>query len=153
MKRPLTLCLGGLALSAGLALAADHDTEFHLDELLTSDAQYQQTWHRLVEDEERLPEWVINLTGTAPPMRALSEDGDQYLVGALCEPHDCASQRLYVAFSWDKQQAYGLYVQVPGNLPADRAPSRHASYRWLGEPDEGMRQLLDEQLRADPNWF
>ncbi|MBM7062572.1 inhibitor of vertebrate lysozyme family protein [Pseudomonas sp. UL073] len=154
MKRLLSLGLGGLALGVSLtAAAADHDTQFRVNELPASDPKYLRTWQQLVEDEERLPEWIINLSGTATPMQALEEDDEQYLVGELCEAHDCAHQRLYVAFSWDKAHAYALYVQLPANLPADKAPSRHASYRWLGEPDAGIKQLLDEQLKADPNWY
>ena len=80
-----------------------------------------------------------------------SKDG-KYLVGRLCDEQDCFHQRLYVAFSWDKDKVYALYVQVPQGMPADKAPSRHASFRWLGEPDEEQKRLLDEQLRADPDW-
>jgi hypothetical protein len=143
------LLLGGSA----AALAANTDGQFRLNELLTSDPAYQQSWQQLVQEESRLPEWVINLNGVAPPMQALDDDGDKYLVGQLCEAHNCFNQRLYVAFSWDKDDAYALYVQLPDGLPTDRAPSQHASLRWLGEPDEATQQLLQEQLKSDPNWY
>ncbi|CAN7358979.1 inhibitor of vertebrate lysozyme family protein [Pseudomonas sp. LjRoot71] len=143
------LLLGGSA----AALAANTDGQFRLNELLTSDPAYQQSWQQLVQEESRLPEWVINLNGVAPPMQALDDDGDKYLVGQLCEAHNCFNQRLYVAFSWDKDDAYALYVQLPDGLPTDRAPSQHATLRWLGEPDEATRQLLEEQLKSDPNWY
>ncbi len=143
------LLLGGSA----AALAANTDGQFRLNELLTSDPAYQKSWQQLVQEESRLPEWVINLNGVAPPMQALDDDGDKYLVGQLCEAHNCFNQRLYVAFSWDKDDAYALYVQLPDGLPTDRAPSQHATLRWLGEPDEATRQLLEEQLKSDPNWY
>lgn len=143
------LLLGGSA----AALAANTDGQFRLNELLASDPAYQQSWQQLVQEESRLPEWVINLNGVAPPMQALDDDGDKYLVGQLCEAHNCFNQRLYVAFSWDKDDAYALYVQLPDGLPTDRAPSQHATLRWLGEPDEATRQLLEEQLKSDPNWY
>lgn len=143
------LLLGGSA----AALAANTDGQFRLNELLTSDPAYQQSWQQLVQEESRLPEWVINLNGIASPMQGVDDDGDKYLVGQLCEAHNCFNQRLYVAFSWDKDDAYALYVQLPDGLPTDRAPSQHASLRWLGEPDEATQQLLQEQLKSDPNWY
>ncbi|MBP5127114.1 Ivy family c-type lysozyme inhibitor, partial [Pseudomonas protegens] len=44
-------------------------------------------------------------------------------------------------------------VDVPAGLPADKSPTRHANYRFLGKPDDGMQALLQEQLRKDPNWY
>lgn len=143
------LLLGGSA----AASAADTDAEFRLNELLASDPQFQEAWRDLVEDESRLPEWVMNLSGVAPPMQALEDDGDKYLVGHLCETQDCYNQRLYVAFTWDKDDAYALYVQLPAGLPADKSPSNHATLRWLGDPDDGVKTLLEEQLKSDPNWY
>lgn len=145
---------GALLLGASLAAqAADTDAELRLNELLSTDEQYRETWRETLEDEERLPEWLMNLSGKAEPMQALEEDGERYLVGQLCEPQQCFQQRLYVAFSWDKERAYALWVQLPSGLPADKSPNRHASLRWLGEPDEGLQRLLKEQLKADPNWY
>ncbi|BAN45819.1 hypothetical protein PCA10_00870 [Metapseudomonas resinovorans NBRC 106553] len=95
----------------------------------------------------------MNLSGTAPPMKAVDDEDDKFLVGELCQAGNCSNQRLYVAFSWNKDDAWALYVQVPDGLPSDKAPSRHASYRWLGEPDQSVRRMLDEQLKADPNWY
>ena len=160
--KPLLRYVGALMLGASVTLAAhaadtaDTDGLFRLNELLSTDAEFRDTWQQLLEDEERLPEWVTNLSGQAEPMKVLMEDGDKYLVGPLCDPAQCFQQRLYVAFGWDDkdvQRAYALWVQVPKGLPADKSPSRHATYRWLGEPDEGMQALLKEQLKADPNWY
>ncbi|MFI8746287.1 inhibitor of vertebrate lysozyme family protein [Pseudomonas sp. NPDC077186] len=143
------LLLGG----ALAAQAADRDATFHPGELLSSDDGYRAAWQELVEDEQRLPDWLLNLSGPSTPMQAVESANDRFLVGQLCEAHNCFNQRLYLAFDWDKDNAYALYVQVPENLPEDRAPSEHASLRWLGEPDEEVRRLLEEQLRSDPNWF
>lgn len=73
---------------------------------------------------------------------------------ALCEAQDkCTYKRLIVAFSWDKDDAYGMLVEVPEGLPKDKSPTRHAQYRWLGKPDDGMKTMLQEQLKRDPNWY
>ena len=47
----------------------------------------------------------------------------------------------------------GMLVEVPEGLPSDKSPTRHAQYRWLGEPDDGMKAMLQEQLKRDPNWY
>ncbi|MEW6463927.1 inhibitor of vertebrate lysozyme family protein [Ectopseudomonas khazarica] len=139
---------GGLA-----AQAADRDASFHPGELLTSNAEYREAWQDLVRDEQRLPEWLMNLSGLSTPMQAMEAESDRFLVGQVCEAHNCFNQRVYVAFEWEDDDAYALYVQVPDGLPEDRAPSEHASLRWLGDPDEEVRELLEEQLRSDPNWY
>jgi len=46
-----------------------------------------------------------------------------------------------------------MLVDVPAGLPPGKSPTRHANYRFLGKPDDGMQALLQEQLRKDPNWY
>lgn len=144
------LLLGGSA----MAIAAN-DGQARVNELLSSDPQYRETWEGVVKKEERLPEWVMNLSGTPDQqMNAVTEDGDKYLVGPLCESADkCMNHRLIVAFSFDKKDAYAMLVDVPEGLPADKSPTRHATYRFLGKPDQGMQNLLMETLKKDPNWY
>ncbi|QJP93076.1 inhibitor of vertebrate lysozyme family protein [Pseudomonas fluorescens] len=144
------LLLGGSA----MAMAAN-DGQTRVNELLSSDPQYRETWEGVVKKEERLPEWVMNLSGTPDQqMNAVTEDGDKYLVGPLCESQDkCLNHRLIVAFSFDKKHAYAMLVDVPEGLPADKSPTRHATYRFLGKPDQGMQNLLMETLKKDPNWY
>ncbi|MFM9384829.1 inhibitor of vertebrate lysozyme family protein [Pseudomonas sp. UV AK001] len=144
------LLLGGSA----MAMAAN-DGQTRVNELLSSDPHYRETWEGVVKKEERLPEWVMNLSGAPDQqMNAVTEDGDKYLVGPLCESQDkCLNHRLIVAFSFDKKHAYAMLVDVPEGLPADKSPTRHATYRFLGKPDQGMQDLLMETLKKDPNWY
>ena len=58
--------LGG----SGLVMAAN-DGQSRANELLSADPQYRQTWQGVVKKEERLPEWVLNLSGTAEQMNAV----------------------------------------------------------------------------------
>jgi hypothetical protein len=147
------LALTLLMSSSALVMAAN-DGQSRVNELLSSDPEYRQTWSGVVKKEERLPDWVINLSGSSEQMSAVTENGDGYLVGPLCETQDtCTSKRLIVAFSLDKKDAYAMLVEVPAGLPADKSPTRHADYRFLGKPDEGMQGLLKEQLKKDPNWY
>ena len=143
------LLLGGSAM-----VMAANDGQARVNELFSTDPQYLETWQGVVKKEERLPDWVMNLTGDAEQMNAVEEDGDQYLVGPLCESKaTCLNNRLIVAVSFDKNHAYAMLVEVPAGLPADKSPTRHANYRFLGKPDQGMQELLMEQLKKDPNWY
>ncbi len=156
MSRLLRNAVAGvLMMSATAAALAANDGHQRVDQLLGSDAEYRESWQDAVKGEERLPDWVLNLTGSSPQqMSAVTEDGNKYLVGPLCEAAEkCTYKRLIVAFSWDKDDAYGMLVEVPEGLPSDKSPTRHAQYRWLGEPDDGMKALLQEQLKQDPNWY
>ena len=147
----LTLAL--MTGASAMAMAAN-DGQTRVNELLSSDPEYRDTWSGVVKKEERLPDWVINLSGTSEQMNAVTEDGDKYLVGPLCETQDtCINKRLIVAFSLNKAHAYAMLVEVPAGLPKDKSPTRHADYRFLGKPDEGMQGLLKEQLKKDPNWY
>ncbi|WP_236180005.1 MULTISPECIES: inhibitor of vertebrate lysozyme family protein [Pseudomonas] len=154
MKGLKTLAAALLLGGSAMAMAAN-DGQARVNELLSSDPQYRETWEGVVKKEERLPEWVMNLSGTPDQqMNAVTEDGDKYLVGPLCESADkCLNHRLIVAFSFDKKDAYAMLVDVPEGLPADKSPTRHATYRFLGKPDQGMQDLLMETLKKDPNWY
>lgn len=144
------LLLGGGA----TAMAANNDGQARANELLNSDPQYRDTWTKVVKKEERLPEWVMNLSGASEQMNAVEENGGKYLVGPLCETQQtCLNKRLIVAFSFNKKDAYAMLVEVPAGLPADKSPTRHADYRFLGKPNQGMQDLLMEQLKKDPNWY
>jgi hypothetical protein len=145
----------GLSIAASTMAMAANDGQARVNELLSSSSEYRNTWKSVVKSEERLPEWILNLSGISPEqMSAVPENGKNYLVGPLCETADsCKSGRLLVAFSMDKDDAYALYVQVPAGLPADKSPTRHATYRFLGKPDDGMQAMLMEQLKKDPNWY
>lgn len=151
----LRAALAAALLGGSAAVMAANDGQLRADQVLGSDPEYREAWQDAIKDEERLPDWVINLTGSAQQqMSAVTEDGDQYLVGPLCETADnCTYKRLIVAFSWDKEDAYGMLVEVPEGLPSDKSPTRHADYRWLGKPDDGMKKMLQEQLKRDPKWY
>jgi hypothetical protein len=155
-SRSLNALVAAVLLSgSAMVVAANNDGQARANELLSSSPEYRTTWAAVVKKEERLPDWVINLSGTSEQqMSAVTEKGDQYLVGPLCETDKkCLNERLIVAFSFDKKDAYAMLVEVPEGLPADKSPTRHADYRFIGKPDEGMRKLLQEQLKRDPNWY
>jgi len=150
--------ISGLVLAVAVATAipamADNDGQERAGNLIATDTEYREAWQDAVGKQERLPDWVLNLSGASSAMKAVTEGGDKYLVGQVCEKaDDCLHDRVIVAFSWNKSKAYVLWVSVPAGLPQDKSPSRHASYKWMGNPDEGMQALLTEQLKSDPQWY
>lgn len=155
MRTSLHSLTAALLMGGSTLVMAANDGQARVNELLSSDPEYRQTWTSVVEKEERLPDWVINLSGASEQqMTATTEEGKPFIVGPLCETADsCKSKRLILAFSLDKDDAYAMLVEVPAGLPSDKSPTRHATYRFLGKPDEGMKKLLDEELRKDPNWY
>ena len=107
------LLLGGVLAAQG----ADRDTAFHPAELLRGNAEYREAWRKLVEDEQRLPDWLVSLSGQSSPVQALEAGDERYLVGQVCAPDNCFNQRVYVAFEWEDDKAYALQVQLPERLP------------------------------------
>ncbi len=155
MRTAIPALAAALLMGGSAAALAANDGQTRASELLQSSPEYRQAWTSLVQKEERLPDWVMNLSGTSEQMTATTEDGDRYLVGPLCETAEtCRSKRLIVAAGMDdKEDMYAMLVEVPAGLPSDKSPTRHADYRFLGKPDEGMQKLLQEQLKNDPNWY
>ncbi len=62
---------GGLA-----AQASDRDAALHPAELLRSDADCRAAWQELVANDQRRPDWLLNLDGQSTPMQA-PDAGDQ----------------------------------------------------------------------------
>lgn len=142
-------------IAAWLAIASSAVSAAEAVDLRTllANEEFRRSWQQLMQAEERIPEWIINLDGQSFPMQALEADGKRYLFGKLCEPERCSGERLFVLVDWDKDQAHALYVRLPEAMPADRAPSRHATLRWLGEPDALLQQVLQEQLAQEADWY
>ncbi|WP_407314105.1 inhibitor of vertebrate lysozyme family protein [Pseudomonas sp. nanlin1] len=155
MKSMTLKALAAAVLISASALSmAANDGEVRSNEILNSAPEYREAWQDAIAKQERLPEWVMNLSGAGQPLQTVEEDGEQYLVGPLCETEEkCKTSRLIVAFSWDKDDAYGVLVDVPAALPEGKTPSSHATYKWLGKPDEGMQAMLKEQLSKTQGWY
>ena len=55
-----------LMLGSGVAAMAANDGQVRVNQLLGTDPEYWETCQSTVKGEERLPEWVFNLSGSAP---------------------------------------------------------------------------------------
>ena len=98
MSRSLKTLAAALLLGGSAIAMAANDGQARVNALLSADPQFHDTWQGVVKKEERLPEWVMNLSGDAEQMNAVEEDGDKYLVGPLCHSQaSCTTERLIVA--------------------------------------------------------
>src|SRR5260364_30690 len=61
---------------------------------------------------------------------------------ARCANHIIAAAIVFTASS----------VTIKNTVDAIQNPSRYATYRWFGKPDDSIKAHLMGQLRADPNW-
>ncbi len=55
--------VAALLLGGGTMAMAANDGQMRVNQLLKADPQYVETWQQVVKKEERLPEWVMNLSG------------------------------------------------------------------------------------------
>lgn len=115
-------------------------------------AEYQAAWRQAVQGETALPLWVRSGQGTSAPPQRLRWQGKDYLTGMVCQPHNCGNQQLFVVFSADRRQAWGLRVMLPDNEAAMLHPSRYARFQWLGKPDNVLQALLMRQVESQPDW-
>jgi len=133
------LLLGG----AATAMAAN-DGQTRVNELLNSDPQYRETWQEVVEKEERLPEWVMNLSGDAQQMNAVEEDGDKYLVGPLCDRGVQFRQegRLRHVGRSAGGPARGQVADPPCRIPLSRQAGRWHAGLAQGTAEKGPELVL-----------
>ncbi|CAI0895595.1 inhibitor of vertebrate lysozyme family protein [Serratia entomophila] len=113
---------------------------------------YQASWQNMVKGQARLPGWARKGAGTSTPVENLSWQGQDYLIGNLCKPHDCANNFLIVAFKEDKSQAWAVRVEVENRPAAIDHPKKYASYQWLGKPNDDIKALLKKQFEDNPDW-
>lgn len=113
---------------------------------------YKTSWQKMVKGQKNLPAWARKGMGTSTPYEVIEWDGQEYKVGSLCKPHDCGNNFMWVAFSKDKKQVWGLRVSVDDKPDAWDNPSKFATYQWLGRPSESIQAMLNAQLKKDPNW-
>ncbi|HDL8286777.1 TPA: inhibitor of vertebrate lysozyme family protein [Yersinia enterocolitica] len=116
---------------------------------------YKNSWQKMVKSQKNLPAWARKGVGTSAPYAVINWEGQQYKVGRICKPHDCSNNFMWVAFSRDEKQvwqAWGMRVSVDDKPEALDAPSKFATYQWLGRPSESIQAMLKKQLEQDPNW-
>ncbi|AOJ10913.1 inhibitor of vertebrate lysozyme family protein [Burkholderia mayonis] len=135
---------------AGPAVAADEPAPTFSEAIAQS--ANRTAWKRMLAKEMRVPGWLASDNRVSSPYKREQVDGAPYLVGWMCKPHDCAANQFYGVIDEDAHRMWGMLVTLPEMPGAYDAPSKYASFRWFGKPDERMKTYLQEQLKQDPNW-
>ncbi len=146
----LAALIAGMASTAGMAAAADEPAPTFSEAITQS--VHRAEWKRMISGETRVPGWLASENRVSSPYRREQIEGASYMVGWMCKPHDCAANQFYGVIDEDAHRMWGMLVTLPETPGAYDAPSKYASFRWFGKPDERMKAYLQDQLKQDPNW-
>ncbi|ABN83803.1 conserved hypothetical protein [Burkholderia pseudomallei 668] len=146
-RAALAVTIAGIA---GAAVAADEPAPTFSEAIAQS--AHRAEWKRMISSEKRVPGWLKSDNRVSSPYRREQVEGASYLVGWMCKPHDCAANQFYGVIDEDSHRMWGMLVTLPQTPGAYDAPSKYASFRWFGKPDERMKTYLQDQLKQDPNW-
>ncbi|MCT7298031.1 inhibitor of vertebrate lysozyme family protein [Ralstonia sp. CHL-2022] len=159
MRRIVEFLILAIAIVA-IALAVPtliHASEYGIFLELTHKPGFQPAWDAMLRGEPTLPAWLRGGQGTSSEYTARATDGQTYITGDMCKPHDCPAQQIFGAFRMDTPEhanaAWAVLVEVHYPHPTDRPASAYAKLRWLGHPDEYIKALLMKNVRrANPDW-
>jgi hypothetical protein len=86
----------------------------------------------------QVPPWITDfaktLDGPPTPSAVLFAGGTLFTLAFTCKPNDCADNQLYVLFTGDGSQAWGLLVEGE-------------KQGWLGDPDEKIKETILSRLQ------
>lgn len=106
---------------------------------LVARKDYRHAWRQMFKEHPQVPSWIARADGVSAPYSRVRIDGREYIVGSLCKPHDCMSNRFYGALASDKQHAWGVLVTAVENADAS---GEMVKYRWFGEPPAAIQAYL-----------
>lgn len=129
------LCLSGVA-------SAREMKETVYD--LVSKAQYKPAWNTLFVGSKNLPGWIKKGEGVSSPCEEIKAAGGTYIVGWMCEPHNCGNHQFAVAFSKDLKKAWGMRYVLEDVPAGKQAPATKTT--WFGNPSPEIKKLLEQKL-------
>ena len=95
---------------------------------------YNKTFGNLFKGQKNIEPWlkgyIANHNGVDNPGESRIVDGKIYELYAVCKPHDCPGNFIYVLFEPGGKNAWGLFTKDDG------------SWRFFGDPDETMQAAL-----------
>ena len=108
------------------------DANSYLPDLIAKPA-YLKAWKGMLAGKS-VPPWVESFTrtqnATSAPSKPIPVGGQPYTLGWICKPHDCGDNQVYVLFTPEARQAWGLLIS-----PGDKR-------RWLGRPDPAIQAAI-----------
>lgn len=121
-----------LLLLAPVAAYAAEEEASYLPDLMAQPA-FLKAWKTMLAGET-VPPWVNSFTqtqnATSAPSKSVTVAGQPYTLGWICKPHDCGDNQLYVLFTPQARQAWGLLIS-----PGDKR-------QWLGRPDPAIQAAI-----------
>lgn len=133
-----TLVLGGIGVSANLPAGAKAMKEELF--VLLAKPQYKPAYKTLLAGHKGLQSWITLGRGVSSPCEEVTEGGATYIVGSMCEPHNCGNHQFIVVFSKDLKQAWALHYLADDN--PDIVPKKE----FFANPPANVKKLLEERL-------
>jgi len=110
------------------------DTQTMPVEHLKQDASARAAWHAVVPRKFAKMDWIYDLAGGSAPPRIMTENGQAFAVGAVCERSSCGSNQV------------GFVIQLGGG---------HAVGGTLIAPDKGgwVRTYFGNPTPVEKGWL
>ncbi|MBT2116948.1 hypothetical protein KK141_04875 [Dyella sp. LX-66] len=129
------------ASSTAAPAPAEADAVPYLSDLLER-ADYAAAFKALA-GAKRLPAWTRD-GGTNTPAEETSVDGKTLLIAQGCKPHDCATERLVLAYDEKTHQMWGVFARARSDQL--EASESNDELIWLGQPGEAIKAELKQWL-------
>jgi hypothetical protein len=95
-----------------------------------------KAWRAVVPADLRKQAWIYKFEGTAGPIDTVTMNGQVFLHGSICIPHDCGGNFVAFLIARDGGEAYGELA----------SSTLGVKQRFFGAPDAEARELLDRAL-------
>lgn len=101
--------------------------------------------------KEPLPEWIKQANKVTAPIGETVIDGESFTAKNYCKHHACGNNFMITLSNQDKKDV-SLVVSVKDTDGAITEPSKYATYWFIGNPDQSMKEALVKTLQKNPNW-
>jgi hypothetical protein len=83
--------------------------------------------------------WIATLDGTSAPVDRILLNGKQFVLGAMCWPHDCGGNHVVFLIAMDGSEAYGLISSETLKVPEE----------YWGRPNVEFTKVLREKMKGE----
>jgi hypothetical protein len=137
-------CTTALALAVvNLALCCPAWTQDEVHDLVylsdfLKEEPYRSAWDAMlrgVKVDAWLTRYSKTYDGLESPGTPVQTDGDTYRIAGVCKPHACDTNFMYVLFSPDGRQAWGLIMG--------------SGLQWLGHPDAHIQKVITDECAKE----
>ncbi len=121
---------------------------------LVQQSPYDHAWRLMLTGELDVPHWLDRDEATSSPVTHRIIDGQTYLVGSMCQTHDCADHQFWGMLDEHGRAAWGLLVTRRPDAPHLPGATDFPNFqlRWFGRPGRQMQRALISIWQAGPIW-